>query len=1338
MKNFKTQEAFIGQIKEMDQSRSSLSGQDIKILDDRRELKYKIEVGKLVGAGASCLVYEVKVDDLYPPKKNMILKEFFPNYNQDDIKVIRDKANPIKLDFDAKDQESLLTLVKDRKKFIDSYDKHIKVIEIDPILEDMVVRPYKLEKSDDYLFALYDTDKAKSVDKYNNLDLGRIINILKQTSAILKFLHQKDIIYMDLKPANILYDYKRDRVKLFDFDAAVSLNDLDNITEFFMPNERAFIPPELRYVANINKRKEIFISEEIDLYMLGVTFFYLLMDRYPEDLENENMDYLERNLREVLLKKSNRIFLNKHIADKIIDLLKESLSIHRYLTVSDFSQRLDEIQAGLDVDKNKQIANILSAAFIIENKPLYNYIQKDDDKSYIDIAMVGDLERGLEFFSLLFAAVDLDGIENRFTFYTKNPKQTYKTLTTSMPLLKETTKISIEGKLINDDINPAITESSYASINFSRKTADINEHYIIIHHEDGQNYTQLANQLYEKFKDTKENRLIINYSRYSSDIEAYENEFISLYNVDLRSAATFRNKEFSENILEEAYEVHKYYTREYGGERVDDARIWQDFIKNDLYSLKSSVRTALSMKYRIYMAGSYAHKDISKHFYERVIEPGRKTQALSTRDIFADREHHNWNKFMITQGYRRPSEEEFKNYAYTGSIKHVDKVNKLHPLIANTNIKKFKAGEDDELEIVSRKIQEFLFQKTKNIDKKVMERISHNLSNTNWHANDSLRELFPVWEELYNVTDRLIDKEAFAINTINQLLSIIDERFEEDFLGKEELLADYILIKQDISLMIEREKPKSFRDSDYMVIDAKPLIKHGPIKTIFAPFVADDQLLWANVLAAIKFDPKNLILLAENPTEHKEKFAKIVEFLKYKRQQKSLNIYMISYDQMHLYSKVDAVADLTLNTHTDAKRPEIISLPYVEYLGSNKWGGDYDAIDYYINRRTLIVEEAFFLNNAKFYNAASENNLARLNNYYEKLWQAYIESDSESWAKFTQIFRESMPEYILNLSYKTEPNTSMIEVGDFIFKRDDKLKYQKLTSFLNDMKDENLLIDYKYPINPGKLKLHSHNDEFSKILGKFISENLNKYFEVFDLRKLYFPLYENEEEKNIYYYAMSNNVNFSYKTTREDAEDIAKKLNSLMENLDKNINPDEDIRIFNHINGKDFVKAKGNTLEFNYELGDVAFRDFLEKGIALQIYTYFELIRKSSVFDEIKIDVRLKWKAYDDYSPISEGVENHIDIVCTKEFSTFIITTIQEQLRKEDIYEIKTQAKQFGIDTKPILVNTNSKGIDSSIRKIAKATGVYLIDRQMIEENNIINYLENIAKAEKNWELVEN
>ena len=126
------------------------------------------------------------------------------------------------------------------------------------------------------------------------------------------------------------------------------LGEIDEINEFYMPDQRAFIPPELRYISNIEKRKDIFISEEIDLYMLGVTFFFLLMDRYPEELENENMEYLERNIREVLLRQNNRLFLNDYTSEKITSLLKESLSVHRYLTVDEFKERLSEIQAGLD------------------------------------------------------------------------------------------------------------------------------------------------------------------------------------------------------------------------------------------------------------------------------------------------------------------------------------------------------------------------------------------------------------------------------------------------------------------------------------------------------------------------------------------------------------------------------------------------------------------------------------------------------------------------------------------------------------------------------------------------------------------------------------------------------------------------------------------------------------------------------------------------------------------------------------------------------------------------------------------------------------------------------
>lgn len=1318
------------------QKRISLSGHSFEIRGENADLKYKVDVGRLVGYGASCLVYEVVVDDLYPPKKNMIMKEFYPNFKED-VLGIRDNENPINIHFKSDSDQGILDIVGNRKKFIEAYDKHIRIMEIDPVLDDKIVRPYKLEKSKDYLFALYETDSAQSVDKYYNLDLGRIIDILMQSADILSLLHQKDIIYMDLKPANILYDYKRNKVKLFDFDAAVFLDEIDDINEFFMPDQRAFIPPELRYISNIEKRKDIFISEEIDLYMLGVTFFFLLMDRYPEELENENMEYLDRNIREVLLRQNNRLFLNNQTIENIVDLLKESLSIHRYLTVDEFKERLTEIQAGLDRSNNQKIANILSAAYIIENKPLYNFINQDENGDYVDIAIVGNLKRGMDFFNLLFAAVDLIDIEIRFTIYNANPRGSLKYMTDVMPLLKETTKLSVEGKNIDDYINPIITDEPYAKIDFSKKIQDINDHYIIILHEDGKNYYDLAQGLFDKFKDIKENRVIFNFTRYIKDLEEIEGKYVGLYNIDLASAESFRSKQYSQNILEEAYEIHKFYTRAYGGERVDDSKVWENFIKNDLYSLKSSIRTALSMKYRIYMSGSYLADDIARDFYDKIVKVGRSKDELTFRDIFADREHHSWNKFMITLGYRRPNLEEFKEYAYVGTNNHIDRVRKLHPLIANTDIKKYKSGQDDEFALVCRRINRFLQKKTKDMDFRVLDRIANTLNTTSWFANANLQEILPLWEELYNITKRIIYKEAFAETTLNVITDIIDQRLSVDFLGKDDLLADYKLIKQDIRLLLRNEDEESFRASDYMIIDAKPQIKSAGVKTIFAPFVEDEDYLWANIIATIKFVPQNLILVTDDKDRVREKFEKIKSFMKDKRLQKSLNVDLITYDEMKLYSKERAIVDLSQNSHVDARRPEFKDLPYVEYMGSNNWAGDFKAKDYYLSKRTLTIEEAFFLNNAKYYNAASENNLAKLSNYYEKLFKAYLSYSSYEWSEFINLFRNSIDSYILNLDYKKCEDSRMLEVGDYLFRRGDSLKYTKLTSFLNDLKREGILIDYKFPVNPGKLKLHSINDYLSVDLGDFISKAIKKDFQIFDYRKLFFPLLDEKTEKNIYTYAMTNNVNFSYKAKHDDAQTLALALNKFMVNIDKDVDNDKDIRMFNHINGKEYVKADGNVLEFNYELGDIAFREFFEKGIALQTYTYFELIRKSRVFDDIKIDVRLKWKAYDDLDPISEGVENHLDIVCTKEFSTFIIACLQDELKRKDIYELTNNAKHFGIDTKAILINSYSEGINSSVRKIADSSGIYLIDRKMLEDDKLVYYLENIARAKTDWKNLE-
>ena len=76
MESFKSQEEIINRFKNnIITDRTSLAGEKFDIISMMGEVKYAVEVKKLIGHGGSSLVYEVYVDDNYPPVKKMIMKE---------------------------------------------------------------------------------------------------------------------------------------------------------------------------------------------------------------------------------------------------------------------------------------------------------------------------------------------------------------------------------------------------------------------------------------------------------------------------------------------------------------------------------------------------------------------------------------------------------------------------------------------------------------------------------------------------------------------------------------------------------------------------------------------------------------------------------------------------------------------------------------------------------------------------------------------------------------------------------------------------------------------------------------------------------------------------------------------------------------------------------------------------------------------------------------------------------------------------------------------------------------------------------------------------------------
>ena len=1334
MKNFNSQEEFINRIKnKVNTNRIPLAGEKFNIISMLGEVKYEVKVDKLIGAGGSALVYDVCVDDNYPPVKRMIMKEFYPNYNENMIKASRNPLSQLELNFEFLEPEAEERFRKDRDKFMDAYNKHIRILDMDTNLHGKIVRPYRLEIDNSYLYALYEVDTANSVDKYYNLDLARIIEIIKQTADILIHLHKNDIIYMDLKPANILYNYSGNEVKLFDFDAAIDLRELDYVNEFYMPSEKAFVPPELRYITDISHRKELFISEEVDLYMLGVTFFYLLMGRYPIERENEDMDFLARNVREVLNKKSMKILLNSKATEKIIELIQESISIHRFISVSDFKNKLIEIQQNLKFIDDVEFYNILSTAHFLNYHPLYNYIRQEGDSKYIDVAIVGNNNISRTFFSFIFSLANLEGVDLRITLYDNNPSKYYQEMLSENPLLAQTTNISVKGRVKNKKINKDITNKPYAYINFDLATDAIDQSYILILDKTGYEYPDLANNLYGKYKDDRQARVILNYSINNQEVDIREEENILFYNLSLLSAASLSDRNYSEMLLDQAFEYYRINIMNYVGERVDFDSIWQGFLREDFYNLKACLRAVLSINYKLYMAGIDENSDIAAIYYNKVLTKDKDLPFVTLRDILADYEHHTWNRFMIAQGYRVPTTEELYSYAYIDEKNYADYQNKLHPFICNTDLNLVKSGHMDKLAEVSYEIDQLIREKTIHKGQQIQYRMLNILHNTLWEDNKYLKKLKPLWEQLVRLAYKIIENEFYANNSLNVLTYEIEQVLNAAKPDLRVLSTDYYQIKNDLNLLVQRNRSIAFRESEYLLIDFIPLIISEKIRTIYKPFIADDKNLWANIIATIKFYPDNLIFLTDEPIDHNRMF-RIRSFLENKRLQKSINIEVISYDQLKYYSKENAIVDFTLNSHSDAMRPEFKDLEYVEYRGFNDWVGNYEALDYYMSKRSLTVEETFFLNNAKVVDKKSLTNITTFIDYYPRIWELYLKLDSNDWEDFVKAIAYNQHYYKLDLDdYKRCDKHSLIEVGNFKFRKDDYLKYRNLNKLLDDLVKEDLIIDYKFPLNPGRLKIHSYNDDLSKDIGSYISENMWQYNEDFKLLKT-----EIEENNYNYSYAIvTDKFSFSYDYETQNPNEFAKKTNQIMIDIDKGYAADYS-RVFNHIDDLSYIKAIDNKkIALNYELGGIVFRDFFaSQGNILKLYTYFELIKYADFFDEIKINVNLRWKAYDDYSEDSLAIETLLDIVCTKGFSTFIISTIKDNIKDEDLYEINNHIKQFGIDAKPILMASNSNDDTSKIKKIAAAAGVYFIDRQMLENNKLVDYIKNISSGKKDWQVI--
>lgn len=181
--------------------------------------------------------------------------------------------------------------------------------------------------------------------KGEKLSVSDAVRYITQISEALKEVHSKNIVHLDIKPENILCDYKDDAI-LIDFGISMTIGEKAGQSTLLSAASRPWAPPEQYNIKDTNA-----ISFATDIYSLGQTFYAFLTGVVPPDFTNITSGS------EILQSPSE---YNKEVTDYLDEVITKCIQIRRdkrYQTIEEFIFALQGEQDYKKIIKKAQEAN---------------------------------------------------------------------------------------------------------------------------------------------------------------------------------------------------------------------------------------------------------------------------------------------------------------------------------------------------------------------------------------------------------------------------------------------------------------------------------------------------------------------------------------------------------------------------------------------------------------------------------------------------------------------------------------------------------------------------------------------------------------------------------------------------------------------------------------------------------------------------------------------------------------------------------------------------------------------------------------------------------------------
>lgn len=998
--------------------RVRLTGKNIEAVfeDVRGSLyTYLLTIDRYLGEGASCICYEVTVrkgSDMAGQKR--VLKQFYPSPIEYEIDADMSGMSLHIEGYDDDIQRSHCPEVTELgHKFETAFRRQVELSNRKE-LGGVIVRPDLCYFSGSTKYILYEPDFGTTLN-FDSIDSAELlVERMLGLATALSRLHEEGFIYMDLKPENVLVSADG-RVKVFDFDALIDLNDLDNVhlkngDVRYDTTDIRLIAPEIRpeNLINFELDKSFILTERADIYSFGAIMLSYFLKRYPAPEDTKDGAFIHE-LHELFQRGSRRGELTESEQDMLCDIIRRCINENigprgRYRSSRILTKELTELleMIGSPISKRRRFYNRINgrlvSAGVLNNAPLCDYILKDDQGSAVmDCAIIGEDRVCEDFLANIISGAYMRDVRLVIRRYGKNAQAKMDALLEKWPLLKKTTDLYLEDEKIEGTykgleigLDKRITGKAFAEIRFYESAeGDIPEELPsswIAAAYGRESAAGIAQKL-------KGRRAFIAYIDERGDgYDLHEPETVDgnimLLPFGVNSKRSLEEKQFEKGLNRKAFMLHCLYAALWN-ERLTRKERWEDFTSGE-YNISSCVCSVLSIPYKL---------------------KSEEDSALSVPEKL-HLEHRRWMGFMLTQGYDRP--EEFESYAYKGRNDRRDKERRLHPCICsssesgaalskfthtewdNYNIEKNEAGLDM-LDLFSIRFHRFCDRRVKEMSEQgvfddafaALDRTLRDEKCTG-EITDSVQVLKNVHAALVTGVSSMNHRWSRAVSDLRRICMRESQAGRIVTAEIEEALEEIC----DITRIVEeRNLYHDYKSSDMMILEAVPFLM-AEDKRVRRVYKVSSKDALADAVCSVIIEPEELVLYTDDPGEE----DRIREFLVSRR---GIDVKKITLKPMseigaitHNARSISSVIDVTgvdEQTVSELKaRKNLRGLPFIYYENGKISSTENNGIPemYGGIRRHFSVEEAIRLKRADIRLKEGADSILGAVGDYKKIWEA--------------------------------------------------------------------------------------------------------------------------------------------------------------------------------------------------------------------------------------------------------------------------------------------------------------------------------------------------------------